>query len=179
MRIRKSALLRLSTSKSFRDSFRRSVLRDTGSSGGLQWSMVYFSVVKSLCPDSTLRTVSSQLLTRSDSSQTLLIMKVRFDFARCHDVDPLLFMDDVFETSAEQMAKKRILDVFVPHVSGRPESHFFADGVDPFDYCKRKVGSDIPVLSTPQPFSFTFNVQVCINECKRVAMMDLSEAVVA
>eukprot|EP01039_Chlorochromonas_danica_P015989 gene15989-18855_t len=56
-----------------------------------------------------------KLVTRSDSSQTLLLMKVRFDFARFHDVDPLLFMDDVFETSAEQMAKKRILDVFVPH----------------------------------------------------------------
>lgn len=171
MRMRKSVQLELPTNKSFQDSFRHEVIGDIGS--GQKWSMMHFAVFKQLCPDNVMRILSSQLLTRSDTSKTLLIMKVRFDFTRLHDVHPLLFSEDMFE-NLEGPPKEGTTDVAIP--SSRQDVRAIADRANPFDYYKQKVGSDVPLLRTPQQISFTSTIRVYINEYKRVEIIDMSEA---
>jgi hypothetical protein len=172
MRMRKSVQLELPTNKSFQDSFRREVIGDIGS--GQKWSMMHFAVFKELCPDNVMRVLSSQLLTRSDTTKTLMIMKVRFDFTRLHDVHPLLFTEDMFETLEESPPKEGATDVAT--TSSRQDMRLSANRANPFDYYKQKVGSEVPRLRTPQQISFTSTIRVYINECKRVEVIDMSEA---
>lgn len=172
MRVRKSVLLDLPTSKSFQDSFRHDVIDDIGS--GLKWSVMYFSVLKRLCPDNTMRIVSSQLYSRSDTSKTLLTIKMRCDFTRLHNVHPLLFTEDMFETLEEDPAQESETNVVA--ASSPQAIRSLADRVNPFDYFKQKVGSDIPLLDKPQPIAFIGTVRLYIDECKRIEMVEIADA---
>lgn len=172
MRVRKSVLLDLPTSKSFQDSFRHDVIDDIGS--GQKWSILCFSVTKTLCPDNIMRILSSQLYSCSNTSKTLLTLKVRFDSTRLHNVNPLLFTEDMFESLSK--AQSHVSSTDVPPNSSFKVFRSLANRVDPFDYFKQKVGSDIPLLDKPQPVAFVVAVRLFIDEWKRIEMVEIADA---
>ena len=173
MRVRKKVLLlELPTNKRFQNSFRHEIIDDISS--GIKWSVLYYSVLKGLCPDCTMRIVSSELYSRSDTSKTMLAIKIRYDFTRLHDVHPLLFTEDMFETLVEGPSKEASTDVVVAPSTAALRS--LGDRANPFEYYKLKMGCDIPLLDKPQQIAFTSTVRFVIDEYKRIEMVEVSEA---
>lgn len=172
MRVRKTVLLDLPTDKNFQDSFRHEVISDIGS--GLKWSVMYYAVLKGLCPDSVMRILSSELYSRSDTSKTILTIKMRYDFTRLHDVHPLLFTEDMFEALVEGPAKDAATDAIVAPSAAVIRS--LGDRANPFDYYRQKMGSDIPLLRKPEKIAFVSNVRIFIDECKRIEMVEIADA---
>jgi hypothetical protein len=169
MRVRKTAYLIIPTSASFQSSFPLKAIGDIGGCGrGLQWMVIFFSVLKYLCPDITMRIVSSQLLTRSDTSKTLLTMKIRVDFTRLHDVNPFLFTEGMFASASAAQPTASCAG----HSGMLPSDHTGRSEVSPAVYFKEKVGSDIPMLRAPESIAFTSILRIYIDEFKRIEMFE-------
>lgn len=171
MRIRKAASLDLPTSPCFQEAFRQDSLDDIR--GGVKWLVVCFSVIKRLSPDNTMRILSAQLRTRSDTSKTLLSMKMRFDFTRFHNVHPMVFAEDML-CEAESNDTSTNMDVPPRHV--RQDMRMWAEQVNPFAYFKDKVGTEMPRLDSPQPVAFASTIHFYIDEYKRIEMIEIADA---
>lgn len=174
MQVQKLVVPELPSSEIFKEAFRNQII--SGAVNGMQWSMVHFLVLKSLCPDNIMRIISTKLLTRSDTSKTLLTITVQLDFTRVHNVHPLLFTEDMFEAFAsEQQTTKANFSA----LSALPDAFSLkniAHRTDPFSYFQQKVGMSIPLLAEPQSVSFVGTINVLIDEAKRVERVEIVDA---
>lgn len=182
MRVRKAAAFDLPASQEFQDSFRQNTVENDVDNGGTDWSVMHFSVMKSLFPDMTMRVESAVLRSRSDTSKTLLTVKARIAYTRMHDVSPLLVTEDMFEstrTTAEptETTTTTTTTTTLPKdatpSSSRAVLREIATRADPHEYYKKKTGTDMPMLQEPQEVSFIGTVNFYFDELRRVEMLEI------
>lgn len=177
MQVQKLVVPELPSSDIFKEAFRNQII--SGAVSGMQWSMVHFLVLKSLCPDNVMRILSTKLLTRSDTAKTLLTITVQLDFTRIHNVHPLLFTEDMFEAFANEQQTTETNSSMLSALPDAFALHNIAHRTDPFSYFQHKVGLSIPLLAEPQSVSFVGTINVLIDEAKRVERVDIVDAGIA
>lgn len=178
MRVRKAGAVDLPASREFQESFRPKTVENDLDSGGIDWSVMHFSVMKSLFPDMTMRLESAVLRTRSDTSKTLLTVKARIAYTRLHDVSSLLVTEDMFEPMRVTTEPTKTTTAMTSPKNTTPPSaraalRDSATRADPHAYFQKKIGNAMPMLQEPQEVSFIGTVNFYFDELRRMEMFEI------
>eukprot|EP01033_Poteriospumella_lacustris_P016788 gene16788-12012_t len=184
MRVRKAAALDLPASQEFQDSFRPNAVKSDVDNGGTDWSVMHFSVMKSLFPDMAMRIESAVLRSRSDTSKTLLTVKARVSYTRMHDVSPLVVTEDMFESTRATAEPTETTTTTTTTTtatspkdttpsSSRAVLREIATRADPHEYYKKKIGTEMPRLQEPQELSFIGTANFYFDESRRIEMLEI------